>query len=109
MDDDQTGKQEKDFHSIVKSNLEGALGEAAGQQKWSGRKENNVDEKIMGFAVTKNSQNNWLAPGDSSWSPGTSGESVKPPPMAQAYLGPRSRTLQHCFSNQSCPFLVSVG
>lgn len=30
--------------------------EAAGQQKWSGRKDNNGNAENMGFTVTKNSE-----------------------------------------------------
>lgn len=50
-------KQKRGFHSIVKSNLKGLRErEAAGQQKWSGGKDNNGNEENMGSAVTKNSE-----------------------------------------------------
>lgn len=44
------------FIPLSRAIWRGLAREAAGQQKWSGRRDNNGNEGNMGFAVTKNSE-----------------------------------------------------
>lgn len=44
------------FIPLSRAIWRGLAREAAGQQKWSGRMDNNGNEGNMGFAVTKNSE-----------------------------------------------------